>query len=318
MRHGRPCTGGDSTLEVIDVLRRTVVLLAALVACLLAAVPAVARPFPSRIDLPDGWAPEGITAGRGTTAFVGSLVDGAIARVDLLAGSVELLAAGAPGRVAVGLDYEAGADRLWVAGGMTGQVRAYDASTGAPLETYQFTAGFLNDVAVTRDAVYVTDSGIQQLIVIPLAHGSRVPDPASAFALPISGDLQYAAGFNANGIVEFAGWLIVPQSNTGALYAIEPGTGRSVEILPPGSVTNGDGLELVGSTLYVVRNTDNLVARFSIRGGAVVPLGTQVSAALDVPTTAAVVAGQLWVVNARFTTPPGPTTEYWITRLPTR
>ena len=29
-------------------------------------------------------------------------------------------------------------------------------------------------------------------------------------------------------------------------------------------------------------------------------------------------AGRLWVVNARFNTPPSPTTEYWITQLPLR
>jgi hypothetical protein len=38
-------------------------------------------------------------------------------------------------------------------------VRVYDASSGALLATYQPPgAGLLNDVAVTREAVYVTDS----------------------------------------------------------------------------------------------------------------------------------------------------------------
>ena len=54
-------------------------------------------------------------------------------------------------------------------------------ATGEILETYTFTAGFLNDVAVTEDAVYVTDSLIQQLIVIPLPDDGSVPDPADAF-----------------------------------------------------------------------------------------------------------------------------------------
>ena len=43
-----------------------------------------------------------------------------------------------------------------------------------------------------------------------------------------------------------------------------------------------------------------------------------VHAALDIPTTAAFVAGRLWVVNARFGTPVTPTTDYWITKLPGR
>lgn len=297
--------------------RRLIALMAGTTALLLATVPVLAAPFPARIDLPGGWAPEGITAGRGLTAYVGSLAGGALAEVDLRTGAVDVLAPGATGRVAVGLDYEHGADRLWVAGGPTGEVRAYDASTGALLETYAFTAGFLNDVVVTRDAVYVTDSGIQQLIVIPLAHGGGVPDPGDAFTLPISGDFQYVAGFNANGIVEFAGWLIVPQSNTGALFAIDPGTGRSVEILPPGSVTAADGLELVGSTLYVVRNQLNRVEVYRIHGGDVRHRGTLTSGDLAIPTTAAFAGGSLWAVNARFGTPVTPDTEYWITRLPT-
>ena len=38
----------------------------------------------------------------------------------------------------------------------------------ALLQTYAFTSGFINDVAVTWDAVYATDSNMQQLLVIPL------------------------------------------------------------------------------------------------------------------------------------------------------
>jgi hypothetical protein len=36
-------------------------------------------------------------------------------------------------------------------------------------------------------------------------------------------------------------------------------------------------------------------------------------AGVDVPTTAAFVAGRLWLVNARFNTTPGPDTAYWLT-----
>jgi outer membrane protein assembly factor BamB len=298
--------------------RRPIALMIATAALLVGTMPALAAPFPARIDLPDGWAPEGITSGRGLTAFVGSLAGGALAEVDLRTGAVDVLVPGAAGRVAVGLDYEDGADRLWVAGGPTGQVRAYDASTGSLLETYTFSSGFLNDVAVTRDAVYVTDSGIQQLIVIPLSRGGGVPAPGDAFTMPISGDFQYVAGFNANGVVEFAGWLIVPQSATGALFAIDPDTGRSVEILPPGSVTAADGLELVGSTLYVVRNQLNRVEVYRIHGGDVRHRATLTADGLAIPTTVAFAGGSLWAVNARFGTPVTPDTEYWITRLPTR
>jgi hypothetical protein len=297
--------------------RRLAALPVALVALALAAMPALAAPFPIRIDLPDGWAPEGITSGRGLTAYVGSLATGAIAQVDLRTGSVFTLAAGAPGRVSVGLDYEAGTDRLWVAGGSTSEVRAYDASTGALLQTYHFTSGFLNDVVVTREAVYVTDSNIPQLIVIPLgAHGS-VPAASAAFTQPITGDFQYVAGFNANGIVEYHGQLIVPNSTTGQLFTIDPATGVSREILPAGSVTNADGLQLHGSTLYIVRNQNDLVDVYRFHGRELRFERSITSSTLDVPTTITQAAGRLWTVNARFNTPVTPTTEYWISQLPT-
>ena len=304
-------------------IRRLLAIPAAVLAIVLATAPAfAAAPFPARIDLPDGWQPEGITAGRGFTAYVGSLADGSIARVDLRTGVVDAEFVEGEGRMAVGIDYEAGADRLWVAGGDTGEVRVYDATTGAHLETYPVVAGFLNDVVVTRDAVYVTDSFIQQLIVIPLGSGGEVPDPADAFALPIVGDFVYGDGFNANGIVEFAGWLIVPQSGSGQLFAIDPSTGRSVEILPEGSVVSADGLELLGSTLYVVRNFANEIDILRITGGTVRQLGTitqaDVAAELDIPTTIAFAGGRLWAVNARFETAPSDTTEYWITQVPLR
>jgi hypothetical protein len=298
-------------------LGRRITLVVTTLVLLAAAAPATAAPFPARIDLPDGWRPEGITVGRGLTAYVGSLADGAIAKVDLRTGAVQVHVPGVAGQVAVGLDYEDGADRLWVAGGPTGAVRVYAATTGELLETYTFAAGFLNDVAVTSDAIYVTDSFIQQLIVIPLGVGGALPDPADAFTLPISGAYQYVAGFNANGIVEFAGWLIVPNSTTGQLFAIDPDSGDSVELLPPGSVLAADGLERRGSTLYIVQNQLNQVLAFGIRGDRLSPLATLTDAGLDVPTTVAFAGGGLWAVNARFTTPPTPTTEYWITQLAT-
>ena len=53
--------------------RRLIAPFAAVLALLLLVAPVSAHPFPARIDLPDGWAPEGITAGRGNIAYVGSL-----------------------------------------------------------------------------------------------------------------------------------------------------------------------------------------------------------------------------------------------------
>ena len=67
--------------------------------------------FPVRIDLPNGFFPEGIERGCGTTFFVGSLLDGTILRGDLRTGSAAVLATGAPGSAAAGIAYEARRDR---------------------------------------------------------------------------------------------------------------------------------------------------------------------------------------------------------------
>src|SRR5262245_11172865 len=66
--------------------------------------------FPAHIDLPDGFFPEGIESGRGTSFFVGSLLDGSIWRGDLRTGSGTVIAPGAPGRASAGIAYEAGRD----------------------------------------------------------------------------------------------------------------------------------------------------------------------------------------------------------------
>jgi hypothetical protein len=276
--------------------------------------------FPTRIDLPDGFAPEGITTGHATTVYVGSLANGAIWQGDARTGEGSILVPGVEGRVAVGVEYDAARQVLWVAGGATGTIRAYDTRTGDLLATYTFDAGFLNDLVLTRDAVYATDSMMQQLAVVPLS-GQELPDPEAATTLPLTGDLEYVEGFNANGIVATRGFLLVVQSNTGLLFRVDPSTGETVQVDLGGyPLTNGDGLELRGSRLFVVRNMDNLIAE--IRLGRHLTTGTFVreltSPDFDVPTTATFAAGRLWVVNARFGTAPTPNTEYWITQVASR
>ncbi len=279
-----------------------------------------AKNFPDTVGLPNGWQPEGITSSA-TTAYVGSLANGAILSIDLKSGTGHVLVPGAPGRVAVGVDYENRSGRLWVAGGPTGRVSAYDASTGALLADYPFSApvGFINDLVVTRDAVYATDSNVQQLLVIPLGANGELPAPSAAFKLPLSGDIAYGVGFNANGIVAGRNRLVLVQSNTGLLFSVDPRTGVTSEIDLGGSnVVNGDGLELVGDTLFVVRNLDNVVDVF--RMGPQLASARQIAEvhrdSFDTPTTTTYAAGRLWVVNARFTTPATPDTAYWLTRLP--
>lgn len=280
--------------------------------------------FPQQIDLPDGFRPEGITTGRGTTIYVGSLANGAIWVGDVRTGQPSMIIPGAEGRVAVGLDYDRRNDRLWVAGGPTGTVTVYDPRSGAVLMTYTVAgAGFLNDLVVTKRAVYVTDSMNANLVVIPLGRRGELPGQDAVSKLPLTGDYAQVPGFNANGIVAtpHAKWLVIVQSATSTLFRVNPDTGVARAIaLQGGTLSGGDGLELRGRTLYVVRGQPNAVVPVKLGRhlltGQVRDAITDPS--LDVPSTATLAAGRLWAVNARFGTPNPNTADYWVTQLPLR
>jgi len=281
------------------------------------------REAPDRIDLPDGWRPEGVTT-DGKSLYAGSLANGAIWRAELGSAKGEVLARGASGRVAVGVEYDGRRDLLWVAGGDTKQIRAHDADTGALRATYSFpskTPRFLNDLVVTRHGVYATDSVNQELAVVPLKEGDDaddLPSASKATTLPLSGDLEYVEGFNLNGIVKSCHWLLSVQSNTGLLFRIDPGTGETDTVDLDGElVTNGDGLEIDDEILYVVRNRSNLIAVIDLdddleEGDLEAELTED---GFEVPTTVALARDSLWAVNARFLEAPTPKDEYWVTRL---
>ncbi len=67
-------------------------------------------PWPDRIDLPDGFRPEGIAIAHGRTAYVGSsLADGDIYAADLRTGEGSVISEG-PGTSSVGLKLDHRAD----------------------------------------------------------------------------------------------------------------------------------------------------------------------------------------------------------------
>jgi sugar lactone lactonase YvrE len=309
--------------------RRMAMLIALAMGLSLALAPAVAAhdsdhvsDLPARIDLPDGWRPEGIES-HGKWLFAGSLANGAIWRANAKTGEGKILVPGETGKVAVGLHIDRWG-RLWVAGGPTGEVRVYRASSGKLLQTYSFGTVpmlFFNDLDISRNRVVVTDSFNARVGVIPLREHGRLPDPSKAFFLPLKGDYQHQPGFNANGIAARGRWLVIVQSGTGFLFRLNPKTGDTKRIDTGGYlVTNGDGLDFRGRTLYVVRNQLNTVAVLrvgeSLRHARLKGEIHRDLRILDVPTTATTTLGALWVVNARFNTPPGPDVDYWITRLP--
>jgi sugar lactone lactonase YvrE len=238
--------------------RRLVLLLVALALAVLAPSAATARPFPGTIRLPDGFRPEGIASGRGTSLYVGSIPTGAVWAGDARSGRGAVLVPPHMGRAAIGIKVDR-RNRIFVAGGPTGQGYVYDAGTGADLASWQLApagvATFVNDVVLTREAAYFTDSLNRQLYVVPLGRHGQLPGQDAVRTLPLTGDLVLQTGNNLNGIVAAKGGrvLVVVQSNTGKLFTVDPRTGVTDEVdLGGARVTNGDGLLLLGRHLFVV------------------------------------------------------------------
>lgn len=297
---------------------RRIVLLALLGGLVVPAALAGAS-FPSVISLPNGWLPEGIAVGNGHTFYAGSRANGAVYRGDLRTGQGSILVQGVAGRVATGLKFSGG--KLFVSGASTGKGWVFDAKTGAQLREYQLATGpgatFVNDVVVTQDAAFFTDSNRSVLYRVALGPNGSLGDLQT---LNLTGDFQFVAGFNLNGIdaTPNGKWLVAVQSNTGKLYRIDPSTGAATLVdLGGATLTNGDGILLHGRTLYVVRNQNNLIAvvRLSpdLTKGTVAR--TITSPNFDVPTTIARFGSRLYAVNARFTTPPTPTTPYTVVQV---
>jgi sugar lactone lactonase YvrE len=212
--------------------------------------------------------------------------------------------------------------RLFVSGGGTGKAFVYSAKTGALIRAYELSTGgsFINDVVVTKQAAWFTDSFKPVLYRVPLGPGGRPGAASSVKTVQLSGDYQQQSGFNVNGIDATANGktLVIVQSGAGKLFTVAP-TGVAKEIALAGgeSVPNGDGILLDGRTLYVVQNQLNVVAKIvlaaNLRMGAVTRRIS--NPGLDVPTTIADLGSRLYAVNARFGTPPTPSTDYWITQL---
>jgi sugar lactone lactonase YvrE len=275
-----------------------------------AATAAAAPVFPDVIPLPVGFQPEGIAVGQGTDVFVGSLVTGAVVKGDLRTGQTRVLVPPRQDGAAAGLAYDARTDTLIVAGGGTGAVYIYNATTGAEVAAIQLAAeaSFVNDVIVTRGAAYLTDSFRPTLYRVNLPTGGKPPD--AAVALPLGGDFTFAPdGFNANGIeaTPDGAWLIVVNTRTGSLYRVDPDSGEAVRIDLGGDlVRHGDGLLLDGTTLYVVRNAPEQIAVIEMGpdwlSGRITATITdaEVGGRFRVPTTIAAFEDDLYAVNARF------------------
>jgi sugar lactone lactonase YvrE len=227
------------------------------------------------------------------------------------------------GRMAVGMAADLRHDLLFVAGGFTGQGYVYDLRTGATVATYQFAAPsapppatpttVINDVALTKDGAWFTDSRQAQLYFVPVGRAG-VPGPTFR-TLAVSGPAADTSGeFNLNGIQATPNGktLIVAHSGTSQLYTVDPSTGASAAIAGI-SVPFVDGIVLEAGRLWAVQNFSNQVSRIrlapDLTSGVVEEVIT--SELFQVPTTAARFGSRLAVVNAKFDTGIPPTADQY-------
>ena len=254
--------------------------------------------WPEAITIPAGFEAEGIERGKGPEFFLGgfsfssvfgpaffgvphelSESAGAIYKGNLRTGKGAILAP-PTGKPVGGLSYDPRTDYLYAATGfvdlVTGSftdqgVIVYDASSGDIVTEIGFGDGIvLNDVLVTRKAVYVTDSVNSDLYKLVLEKGGRLPSTPVVEVIPMSG-FEMQPGFNANGLVgKFNGkQLVIVNITTGVLYRVDTASGEASPLKIEGAeqlFADGDGLYLHGRTLYIMQNFSDKIAVVKLSG----------------------------------------------------
>lgn len=268
-----------------------------------------AQPFPDFIPLPADFGPEGIAVGNGTTFYTGSLAAstrGQILVGDLRSGEIATLVA-SDGVPATGMKHDARSNLLFVARAGSGMGTIFDAGNGDVVRSYQFHTAptFINDVVITREAAYFTDTQAPFLYRVALGPaGEPAPD---ADPIPLPGT------FRTNGIAATRNgqFLFVVDGATAQLYRLDTVTHTPVLVdLGGDTLPNADGLLLDGKTLYVVQNVRNQIAVVQLSpdylAGEIVRLITEPfssNASTKVPTTIAEFGDALYAVTAGFAAP---------------
>ncbi|MGW0557673.1 superoxide dismutase [Streptomyces sp. NPDC002926] len=275
--------------------------------------------WPAHFLLPNGFRPEGITIGASPYAYFGSLATGDIYRASLATGRGSVISHGlGADHPAVGLKIDRSERLLWVCGGVSREIRVIEVRSGKLLKT--FTVGsdgtMVNDVILTPGAAWFTDSFKPQIYRLPL--GRHDEPGADVATVPLGGDWEQGPSFTANGIERTPDGRALLMVNTvvggGTLMRVDPRTGiaRRVDI-PDTRLPNGDGLLLLGRTLYVVQQAQNAIDVLRLNASGT--RGTAIARITDperfrIPTTAAAWGDRIYLPNARFDVEPTPSTSY--------
>jgi sugar lactone lactonase YvrE len=289
--------------------------LAAAVGLVVTTVPPAQAGQPDVIVLPDATSAEGIARGEGDTFYAGDLFAGDIFRGDLEDRTAELFIDAPDGRQAVGMTTDLRHELLFVAGGATGQAYVYDLGSGNTLATYQFrpaSDAVINDVTLTRDGAWFTNSLAGELFFVPV---DRQGGLGEFRILPLEGPAAGITGdFNLNGIaaVRHGRTLIVAHSGDGRLYTVDPDTGESAEIAGV-SVPGVDGIVVENRRVWAVQGSLDQVSEWRLDRDLTEGTLQEVITddAFQFPSTAIRSHGELAVVNAKFDTGFPPTAEQY-------
>ncbi len=297
------------------VRRRAVGGFIALLALLLpTAVPAGAS-TPSKDDvivLRGATSAEGIAAGGGSTFYAGELLTGDIFRGDIHDGKAKRFIDVPEGRMAVGMKADTRNDLLFVAGGTTGKAYVYNTDTRKQVKEYDLAPGFINDVTLSGDGAWFTNSAAPELYFVPVSGRGELGGAADVETLKVGGEagrpLQPGQfGFNGIAAADDDDVLIVAHTQNQALYAVDPDTGKSNRIKGP-DLQFVDGILVKDRTVWAVQNMANQVSRLklsenfsSFRVKDVIT-----SKHFNIPTTVARFGDTLAAVNAKFGQQPPP------------
>ena len=274
---------------------------------LLASAGTSARPFPDLIPLPANFGPEGIAVGNGSTFYVGSLAAstrGQILVGDLRTGEFAELVA-SDGVNATGMKHDPRSNLLFVARSTSGMGTIFDAATGDVVASYQFKTAptFINDVVITREAAYFTDTQAPFLYRVALGPAGAPATEAEIISLP--------AAFRTNGIAATPNGEDLFVVSGAQLYRLDTATYTPTLVdLGGDTLPNADGLLLDGKTLYVVQNFLHRIAVVELSSnylsGEIARFITEPFASNDatkVPTTIARFGDALYAVTAGFAAP---------------
>jgi len=207
------------------------------------------------------------------------------------------LPAGSDGREMPTLGIEFGADRVWIVS--MGALYEYrtDGTLIARHDPDGTRGGGLNDVAITDDGAYVTDTSSSLLWYLPLDAPVDLP------LEPIDID-DASVKFDAfNGIEALPdGTLVVGQSTGNLLFHVDPAVPSAIVIdLGEGMAVGSDGMDLDAGTLWVTDPYSDAIHRIALCPSydcGTVTLGER-DPMLSFPTDVQVMGDVVLVVNSQ-------------------